>query len=308
MFILVACMGQSPYSRSIWTGLCKGFERQGCVVQLVDSAQVPAPSNLQSLPDLFFAVHGGNVSVDTVSAYKTAGIPTAVYLLDEPYEVDSSVKWARYYDWVFTVDRATVGVHAQHSQCVHMSCGYDDTIFNTEGPSVESEILMLGSRFAARENILGRSILKFGQRFTWVGPGWNQLCTAGAHYNHLVSPEECAMFYRGANITLNIHRDSIWSHFGQLNKAEIKATHLNPRFWEAAACGSFAFSSTRSDLQKIAKGASSFDSEGELFNKLEYYINNPKARKKQAKLLQRAVKKHSYTERARQVLDLVIST
>ena len=34
-----------------------------------------------------------------------------MYLLDEPYEVDNSVKWARYYDWVFTVDRATVDIH-----------------------------------------------------------------------------------------------------------------------------------------------------------------------------------------------------
>ncbi|VAW52074.1 hypothetical protein MNBD_GAMMA05-612 [hydrothermal vent metagenome] len=308
MFILIACMGQSPYSRSIWTGLSKGFEKQGCMVQLVDATQVPVPSSLNTLPDIFFAVHGGNVPVDAVNAYKAAGVPTAVYLLDEPYEVDNSVKWARYYDWVFTVDRATVDVHAEHSHAVHMSCGYDDTIFNTDGPSVTSEILMLGSCFAARENILGRSIIKFGQRFTWVGPGWHQLSKAGTHHDRLVTPEECAMFYRGAKITLNIHRDSTWSHFGQLNSAKIIATHLNPRFWEAAACGSFVFSSIRSDLQKVAKGASSFNDEDDLFNKLEYFVNNPKARKKQAKLLLRAVKKHSYTERARQVLDLIIKT
>lgn len=305
MFILVACMGQSPYSRSIWTGLCHGFEKQGCTVQLCDSTQVPSPASLNALPDLFFAVHGGNVPVETVNSYKMAGVPTAVYLLDEPYEVDNSVKWSRHYDWVFTVDRATIDVHAEYSYVKHMPCGYDETVFNTDGPSISSEILMLGSCFAARENILGRSISKFGQRFTWVGPGWHQLCQAGTHYDRLVTPEECAMFYRGANITLNIHRDSTWSHFGQLNKTGLEATHLNPRFWEAAACGSFVFSSARSDLQKIAKGAASFDGEDDLFNKLDYFVNNPGARKKQAKLIHRAVKKHSYTERARLVLNLI---
>jgi len=305
MFILVACMTQSPYSRSIWTGLCRGFEKQGCTVQLVDSTQIPLPTSLNVLPDLLFAVHGGNVPVEVVNNYKAVGVPTAVYLLDEPYEVDSSLKWSRHYDWVFTVDRATIAVHAEYGNVEHMPCGYDDTIFNVDGPTVPSEILMLGSSFSARENVLGRSISMFGEHFTWVGPGWNQLSQAGKHYNRLVTPEECAMFYRGANITLNIHRDSTWSHFGELNKAGLKATHLNPRFWEAAACGSFVFCSERSDLQSYAKGAVSFDGEDDLFNKLGYFLSNPKARKKQAKLMKRAVKKHSYTERAKQVLDLI---
>lgn len=305
MFILVACMGQSPYSRSIWTGLCRGFDKQGCTVQLVDATQVPAPSSFEVLPDFLLSVHGGNLQTEIVDSYKSAGVPTAVYLLDEPYEVDNSVKWSRFYDWVFTVDRATVDVHAEFSHVAHMPCGYDDTVFNTRGPSTPSEVLMLGSCFAAREKYLGRSINKFGPLFTWVGPGWHQLCKTGTHHDRLVTPEECAMFYRGAKITLNIHRDSTWSHFGDLNTAQLKATHLNPRFWEAAACGSFVLSSERSDLKRLAKGIESFDSEDDLFSKLEYYTNNPKARKKQAKLILKAVKKHSYNERAKSILDLV---
>ena len=300
-------MGQSPYSRSIWTGLCRGFDKQGCAVQLVDSTQVPAPSTLKKLPDLFFAVHGGNVPVETVNAYKAAGVPTAVYLLDEPYEVDNSVKWSRNYDWVFTVDKATIDVHAEYSQVRHMPCGYDGTVFNTNGPSIPSEVLMLGSCFTARENALSRSISRYGSKFTWVGPGWHKVCTSGTHHDRLVSPEECAMFYRGAGITLNIHRDSTWSHFGELNKAGLKATHLNPRFWEAAACGSFVLSSERGDLEKVAKGLASFKGEEDLFAKLDYFIRHPKARKKQGKLIYKAVKKHSYSERARYVLNLVLS-
>lgn len=307
MFILVACMTQSPYSRSIWTGLCRGFEQQGCTVELVDATQIPSSASFNTLPDLFFAVHGGNVPVEIVNNYKAAGVPTAVYLLDEPYEVDSSIKWSCYYDWVFTVDRVTIGVHSEYTRVVHMPCGFDETIFNTDGPSIPSEILMLGSCFAARENYLGRSINKFGQRFTWVGPGWHQLSPAGIHYDRLVTPEECAMFYRGAKITLNIHRDSTWSHFGQLNKNSLEATHLNPRFWEAAACGSFVFSSARSDLKKIAKGAVSFSDENDLFEKLEYFINNPNALKKQAKLIKNAVKKHSYKDRALMVINRISS-
>ena len=177
MIVLVVCMGQSPFNRSIWMGLARGSERQGCKVEVADATQVPSPTSWDKIPDLLMAVHGGNVPVEIIDKYRAAGVATAVYLLDEPYEVDSSINWAQHYEWVFTVDRSTVKMHAEHSHAVHMPCGYDETIFRSDGPSIKSDILMLGSCFAARENVLGRSINKFGNRFTWVGPGWHQLCT-----------------------------------------------------------------------------------------------------------------------------------
>ncbi len=288
-------------------GLCRGFERQGCKVEVVDATKVPPPESWEKLPDLVMSVHGGNVPIDIIQKYGATGVPTAVYLLDEPYEVDSSVQWAQHYDWVFTVDRSTVKIHSENSNAIHMPCGYDESIFKPDGPSVKSDVLMLGSRFAARENILMRCVSKYGSRFTWVGPGWHELCVAGTHYNQLVSPEDCAKFYRGAGITLNIHRDSTWSHFGELNKRNIQATHLNPRFWESAACGGFPLSSYRSDLEVYAKKTPSFKNENELMNALDLFLHDPKARKKQSKLLQKAVRKHSYLERAKKVLDSVLT-
>lgn len=305
MFVLLVCMGQSPYNRSIWLGMARGFEKQGCKVQVVDATQIPPPGSLDVLPDLLFVVHGGNTPQEAVRQYKQAGVPTAVFLLDEPYEVDQSVLWARHYDWVFPVDRSTVETHRQHSHAAHLPCGYDDTVFCPDGPTIKSSILMLGSCFTTRENLLAASIKRFGHLFTWVGPGWHQISPAGVHYDRLVTPEECAMFYRGADITLNIHRDATWSHFGELNKQKLEATHLNPRFWEAAACGGFPLCSYRADLENYAKGAASFSSEEELARKLGYFTSNAKVRKKQAQLLLKAVRKHSYCERAKTVLDLV---
>jgi spore maturation protein CgeB len=164
---------------------------------------------------------------------------------------------------------------------------------------------MLGSCFAARESLLGTSVTKFGHLFTWVGPGWQKISAAGTHYDQLVTPEECAMFYRGADITLNIHRDSTWSHFGELNTQNLEATHLNPRFWEAAACGGFPLCSYRADLDVYAKGAASFRNEDELARKLEYFVGNAKARQRQSQQLLKTVKKHSYVERAKTVLELI---
>ncbi len=305
MFVLVVCMGQSPYNRSIWLGIARGFERHGCKVKVVDATQIPPPSSWDTLPDLLFVVHGGNTPEEAVKLYKNAGVTSAVYLLDEPYEVDQSVRWAHHYDWVFSVDRSTIDTHQEHSKAAHLPCGYDDTVFHPDGPSIESNVLMLGSCFAARENLLTNSVNKIGHLFTWVGPGWHQITTLGTHHDRLVTPEECAAFYRGANITLNIHRDSTWSHFGELNKRGLEATHLNPRFWEAAACGGFPLCSYRTDLDIYAKNVASFSNAAELSRKLEYFTSNTKASRKQSQLLLKAVRKHSYVERAKTVIDLI---
>jgi spore maturation protein CgeB len=305
MNIVLAIMAQSPFSRSIWMGLAHGFQAHGCHVQVVQGDALPVPAKLPSRPDMLFAVHGRIVSGEMVARYRAAGIPTAVYLLDEPYEVDASTMWARPFEWVFTVDRATVPVHAQFSHARHLPLGYDDAIFHPGMPMISSDILVLGSPFQAREDFLRPIIDGFGSRVTWVGPGWRELTALGRHSAGVVPPEGCAAYYRGAKIVINIHRDSSWSHFGELNKARIEATHLNPRFWEAGACGAFQLVSYRSDLDAYAQEAVSFRTPEELTQLVSKYLDNEGARTVSATATLKRLALHSYRLRAREVMDLV---
>ena len=305
MFVVLAKMGESPYNRSIWTGFTHAFQHLGWRVQTVEAKHVPDPAKPDEQPDLFFAVHGGHVPVTTVELYREQGILCAVHLLDEPYEVDDTKIWGQHYDWVFSVDRATVPIHAQNTHATHLPLAYDAAVFNTQIKGFPSEILMLGSPYSVREEIMERLRKRWARHTTWVGPGWRKFSQEGQHVDRFVGPADCARFYRGANIVINIHRDSLWSHQGGLNKAQIQATHLNPRFWEASGCGGFQLCSYRSDLEKFSPQTASFKTTDELMQKIEYFMGNPQAREENAKRVYRKIKDHTYIARTRTIIDTI---
>lgn len=305
LHILLPVMSQSPFNRSIWTGFVDGFQSLGHTVEIVDATAIPDPASMHVRPDLLLAVHGGNVPVGNIRAFRTAGILTAVYLLDEPYEVDRSVEWAGHYDWAFSVDQATVPVHSKHTNAAFLPLAYNPSVFGPDGPAIASTILVLGSPFSARETFLAALRDRWGELVTWVGPGWQQFSSAGKHFEQYVTPADCARFYRGAGVVINIHRDSYWSHFGNLNKNRLEATHLNPRFWEASACKTVVLSSYRKDLETFAPRAPAFRTLEEFTNKLEYFIGNRKARENAAQQLYNKIKKHTYQDRCRMVIDML---
>ncbi len=105
---------------------------------------------------------------------------------------------------------------------------------------------------------------------------------------------------------LNVHRDSCWSHFWELNPGRIGATHLNPRFWEAAGCGAFQLCSFREDLEIFAPGAGvGFQSPAELVRRLDRFLGDRRARKNTARRLRTRLKGHTYRERASAALKAI---
>jgi spore maturation protein CgeB len=303
MQIVLGIMSQSPYNRSIWTGFMRAYQRMGHAVLTCDASQLPDPGSFPKRPDLLFIIHGASASLEVVDAYREQGVTTAIYLLDEPYEVDRTRVWSAHYDWAFSVDRATVSLHAVNSHAAHLPLAFDEATFFSDGPAIASEILVLGSPFSAREEYLVPIRDRWGERITWVGPGWRAFSPAGQHFEGFVTPEDCARFYRGAKVVINIHRDSLWSHFGNLNQGKIEATHLNPRFWEAAGCGAFQLCSFRADLQTYAPITAAFRTPEELERKLEYFLGNERARRENAQRVYAKIKSHTYTRRAETVLN-----
>ena len=164
-------MSQSPFNQSIWMGIAKGFTALGCSVEVVDAQKIPTPQTLQRPIDILFSVHGANVPSELIQTYRDKGAKTAVYLLDEPYEVDRTIEWAQHYEWVFSVDKATVPLHCQLAKASHLPLGYDPEVFNPDVQGIPSRILILGSPFSARMPYLTALRDNWGEIVTWVGPG-----------------------------------------------------------------------------------------------------------------------------------------
>lgn len=295
--------GPSVFQASILRGYASGF-------RLIDIPTRPETSVdcLRKLEagDLLIVLHGQQISPDLVKVLRKGKIQTCLVLLDEPYETDRTKLWSRSYPVVFSNDRSTVSLHqTDRTRAFHYFHAYDEELYSPQGDRFESEILVLGSPYDARKSVLYPLLQEFGDRITWVGPGWRKFCERGIHVDRYQTPTQVAFWYRGAKVVINVHRNSTWSHFGKLNREEIAATHANPRCFEASACGTLVISSFRSDLQEVLPDMPVFHNSSQLRDILRFFLEDDLARKETIERILEEVKPHSYRARARQMWKIL---
>lgn len=299
MHVWVVGNTRSISSRSIYHGFANGFRQLKHDVRFLDTKEVKTPGFGAQLPELLWVVHGGDLPTDMVMAYRQHGIVTALYLVDDPYEVDRSTTWARYYDWVFTCDRSTVQVHEAYSKAAFLPLAYDSTIFQPSGERINTQILLFGMMNPVRQKVVGLLYEEFGHYMTFLGHQWPHYGNKGEYIRKkLVEPEEYAKYYRGAEIVLDIKRDSVWSPFGDCNVHGYQATMMSPRCWEVPACGGFLLGEFRHDMTSYTPAVQSFVSLDELQKKLRYYLSHPEERDKVAARVAEQIAPHTYKARA----------
>lgn len=120
------------YSDNWRHGWAAGFRGLGCQVSSVDIAslrsfgsnggpystrggtrgKILAQQILAWKPDLVWCYHGRAASNSSfLDVIRRAGVRTAVFLPDEPYEVGESARFSPAFDFVFTLDHCTVEAH-----------------------------------------------------------------------------------------------------------------------------------------------------------------------------------------------------
>src|SRR5262249_24012620 len=92
------------------TGLRNGAEELGVRYEsaLWDDPKLPAKVE-QFRPDLVFVVHGRRFAQKWGNAFSR--YKTAVWLVDEPYEVDDTARWSGQFQTVFINDPNTISRH-----------------------------------------------------------------------------------------------------------------------------------------------------------------------------------------------------
>ena len=102
---------------------------------------------------------------------------------------------------------------------------------------------------------------------------------------------------------INIHRDSTWSHFGELNKSDLSRYTLKSSILGGTACGSLQLVSYRSDLEVYAPDAASFDTKDVFLELIEKYLYDDERREHKARDVTKAIESHTYQNRAVQIID-----
>jgi glycosyl transferase family 2/glycosyl transferase family 1 len=244
-------------------------------------------------PDLLFVVHGRNFSRRW--GRKFAGHRTAVWLLDEPYEVDDSRAYVSGFDHVFVNDSATLD---RHRNAHYLPVCYDPRVhFAAEGQR-RYDVGFVGGANATRERMLvalaQRGLLSYLVGGVWRSGLLNRRCLAVK-----MPAAQTAALYRETKIVVNVFRDV--HHF---NRGQIPGASLNPRIYEALACGALVISEERAELTSAVPELPTFSDERRLIALVEQFLGNPTQRESVRAACAERLREGTYRERLRSVMSL----
>jgi len=274
---------------------------------------------IEEEPDLLLSMQGALLPKNVISAVRRLGVRTAVWLLDDPQEIDQSARYASDYHWIFTSDKNAVRCHREQRSGAavrYLPTACAPEIFKpaeTPDPSYASDLLFLGSGFPERVEFLHRCapfLLKHD--FKLVGL-WTNLSSRSPLHECVVegvtTREEAVRYYQNAKIVLNLHRDGTGLSAGS-NLGRVPTDSPNPRCFEASGCGSFVLTDNRrqglGDAFVIGKEIAVFENETDLEKKIEYYLSHEQARKKIARAGRARVnREHTYDRRVASLLEMM---
>lgn len=266
-------------------------------------------------PDLIFTFLGYKLQSELLIYLRSIKTPSCVWLSEDPFYIDQSLKVIRYFDFIFTIDQGALQYYEKRNNIFHLPLGTDPTIFHYHHDNLseyKSEICFIGFPYSSRTRLFTKLIKELPFQITFIGGKW------GATLGNLtkkenvkvisrwVKPEEVALFYNGAKINLNTHRP--FDEKFNKNKLQVLNKSINNRTFDIASCRAFQLIEHMPDLHErfTDEEITSFKNETELIELIYYFMENETERKLIAKKAEkRALKEHTFKERLKQIISKV---
>ncbi len=264
--------------------------------------------------DLLLTVHGRRFPHVLL---REVHYPTAVWLVDEPQEVDLSERYGRHFDVVFTNDPNTCGVHGPH-KCWYLPLAADPRV-HKPGPSRYGmvDVTFAGSVLPERAELLSRAY-ELTPEVSWriVGPdragrarGFSPL--ARVWRQGTVDHAEYVELMRASRIVLDVPRDEMVSFAGRTNRRAIPAVGVNTRVFEATATGSFLLTSdARPEVSSLFPhgevGLYRHGDAVDLAERIRHYLREEEEREDLAAAARETcLARHTYPARVRELLEVL---
>lgn len=245
-------------------------------------------------PDLLLVVHGRRFAQRWGDAVRARC--RAVWLVDEPYEVDDTAAWSQRFDLVFLNDAATLARH-RHAHLLPMA--YDPVLYRDPGGPRPHRVAFIGGSNATRERFL-LPLATAGQLDVLVGGPWRAQALRRLNRALHLPHGEVARLYQGTQIVINVFRDQ--HHF---NAAGTAGQAPNPRVFEALACGALVASERRAGIDALFPELPQFDTPEALRALVARLLAEPAERERLRAACAARLEGHSYASRLRQALALV---
>lgn len=237
-------------------------------------------------PDVVLVLKGFRFSHTLVQAIRQSGYRIGVWLVDDPYRLQTHQKITAPYHFVLTQEASCVPVYRQSGKVsLHMPLAVDPQKYyakKTVPKKYTSDICFVGSGFPARIALFDTLAPYLREKKTIIiGQWWERLRAYRALkqciLNRPVPPSEVTNYYNGAKIVLNIHRTA--NDRGE-NVRHVPAVTPNHRTFEIAACGAFQLASHRKETFRYFKRGElvTFNDWRDLQQKIDYYLQHSEKR------------------------------
>jgi hypothetical protein len=247
-------------------------------------------------PDLLFVVHGRKFS-----SGRRLRLPcrkSAVWLLDEPYEVDDTSKFSSLFDTPFVNDPSTLH---RHCNARYLPVGYDpDLHFYCAGEERPHAVGFVGGFNPVREQALSRLARRHLLSYTVGGP-WREQALLKFCQSANIPAEQTAELYRRTRIVLNVFRKAHHYH-----SAGILPVSMNPRIYEALQCGALVISEHRPEMDSACPELPTFRSMEEMEFQIERFLGDADLFARVRKACIRRLAGHTYAQRLRSVLEATL--
>ena len=251
-------------------------------------------------PELFLTLYGANISGRVLARLRGRGITTANWWLNDPFQFERAVRILPAYDFAFSNARGSLEAYAARGlRNVHfLPTACEPSVHRPLAAQAPvCDVSFAGDWSAMREQLVGWLVGK-GVDLRIFGPWRRKLPRSSPLRERLehgfFTPQRMAEIFAACKATLNIHT---WR--GRFDHG------LNPRVFEAAACGVPQLVDWKRDLDEL------FD-EKERAAMLVYRSDEElleKARHVKGELREKAVaasfsirERHSYLARMRELL------
>ena len=249
-------------------------------------------------PDLLLVVHGRRF-VQKWGLQRFKAIKTAVWLTDEPYEVDDTAAWSKDFDYVFCNDPNTLGRHT-HTNAHYLPMCFDPQVHRA--PDTLDRLYQVGF-IGGYNTVRERYLLKLAEAGLLsyvVGGPWRALLLRKLCLATNVTARRCAELYQQTRIVINVFRET-----HQFNAQQVAAHAMNPRIYEALACGAMVVSERRAEVGEVFPELPQFGTADELATTIGGLLHDPGAMEAMRQRCADLLAGHGYQNRLAQVLGML---
>lgn len=265
--------------------------------------------------EIVIVITGSDLHPTAVEALRLGGVLTAVLCTESPYMTHvRELADASFYDVVCTNERKAVPLftHNDPATVHYLPHAYNPEVHHPgpADPTKVCDVSFIGTAFPERRELFAGVDWR-GIEAVVRGPDWPGIeVSPFPVVESLTENAEVAAWYRSARININHHRtttDYTDEHAAMIDPAI--AESLGPRAYEIAACGGFQImDDSRPEAREVFGNSlvtyRSGDS-ADLERKIRYYLAHPAERAALARKQHQAVRAHTWTCRAAQMLTIL---